>query len=303
MDFSLRVAGLPDLEQLHDVVSTTGWGITRESIRAILTWDPEAYLVAEDPAGRALGVGFGLRWERTGWIGHLVVRPEAQGVGIGKALFGRALERLKAAGAWPVYLTATTMGAPLYAKFGFQPDGGWSRWRGVVTAEAAERLVRPEDGAPSDPASQQPDGQPDGAAVEARVMEAADLPSVVRFDAERFGDDRGQALRYLFAAYPGGGRCAVRPDGSLAGYLLHGTEGLGPFVAEKAAVRPLLAAATTLFPGEPLSLTFPDGNRLALEVCREAGLAPFRTWLRMRLGPDASPPRDVCIFNASVAKG
>jgi hypothetical protein len=240
--------------------------------------------VAEDASGLALGVGFGLLWGRTGWIGHLVVRPEAQGAGIGKTLFGRALERLAAAGARPVYLTATTVGAPLYAEFGFQPDGGWSRWRGVVSPETGN-------------------GPPSGAAVEARVMETADLPRVVRFDAERFGDDRGQALRYLYAAYPGGGRVALRPDGSLAGYLLQGTEGLGPFVAEEEAVRPLLAAAAALFAGEALSLTFPDGNRLAPEVCRAAGLSPVRTWLRMRLGPDDSPPRDACVFNASVAKG
>jgi GNAT superfamily N-acetyltransferase len=265
-----------DLEALHGVISTTGWGITRESLQAIQAWDPGAYLVAEDPAGRALGTVFGLRWRRTAWVGHLVVRPDCRGGGVGQALFGRALERVLAIGCRPVYLTATAMGEPLYAKFGLVADGGWSRWSG--TAEA-------------------------GPAKGVQVMKAADLEDVVRFDAERFGDDRGAALRWLLAAYPGEGRILRRPDGSLGGYLLRGTEGLGPFVADEDAAPALFRAALGLFAGRPASFTFPDGNRLAPELCRSAGLTPGRTWLRMRLGDDLSPPRDDSVFNASVAKG
>lgn len=283
MDFSLRTATIADLAALHEVISTTGWGITVESIRAILTWDPEAYLIATDEARTAAGVVFGLGYARTGWLGHLVVRPDCRGGGVGRALFERALERLRERGIRPVYLTATEMGAPLYAKFGFVPDGSWSRWRGTAAPGAGR--ARPEG------------------SLEVQMMREADLPEVVAFDAGRFGDDRGKALRWLFAAYPGEGRIARRPDGRLAGYLLRGTEGLGPLVADPEAVRPLFGAALDLFAGEPVSFTFPEGNLVAPDLCRETGLAPCRTWLRMRLGPDSSPPRDGTIFNASVAKG
>lgn len=283
MEFSVRPAGPQDLPALHEVIETTGWGIAPESVRAIQTWEPEAYLVAEDQSGRALGVIFGLRWSRTGWLGHLVVRPESRGGGVGKALFGRALARLEAAGCRTVYLTATTMGEPLYTRFGFVADGGWSRWRGTASRDAAACFW---------------DGE-----TSVDILTGDDLGEVAAFDAARFGDDRGKALRYLYDAYPGGGRVARRRDGSVAGYLLTGTEGLGPFVAEEDAARPLFGAALELFRGRTLSFTFPDANRLARELCREAGLEPFRSWLRMRLGPDPAPPRDGCIFNASVAKG
>lgn len=284
MEFATRTATDRDREALYDVISTVGWGITRESIGAIQTWDPEAYLVAEGPEGRTLGVIFGLGYPRTGWLGHLVVRPECRGVGVGRALFGQALARLRALGKEPIHLTATAMGENLYRRFGFVDNGNWSRWQGSVPPGG---LTRP----PS----------VDGLSVE--PLREADLADVVAFDAERFGEERGFVLRWLFRTYPEGGRVARRPTGEVAGYFLPGTEGLGPFLTEEDAARPLFAAALATFAGRPASFTFPDGNVRARSLCQEAGLAPCRTWLRMRLGDDPMPPRDECIFNASVAKG
>lgn len=288
MDFTLQTAGRDELETVHQVITSTGWPIRRESVEAIMTWDPEAYLMARGPGGEPLGVIFGLGrgYRRTGWLGHLVVRPECRGGGVGKALFGTALARLGALGRGPIYLTATAMGAPIYAKFGFVDDGLWSRWAGVA---APERVTAEAPG---------------GEECRVRPMRAADLAQVAAFDAARFGDDRAAQLHHFFRAYPGGGWVAELSNGALAGYLLRGADGLGPLLAEPAAARPLFRTALTLFAGEPVYFSFPDANAPAEALCREAGLAPVdRKWLRMRLGTDETPPCDPVIFNASVAKG
>lgn len=283
MEFTVRRAEPTELDRILGVIDTTGWGITRESVGGILDWDPAAYLIAEDPQGTPLGVIFRLGYRRTAWLGHLIVRPEYRGGGVGKALFGRALDEARALGKAPVYLTATDLGQPIYAKFGFAVDGGWSRWRGVSPGPAA---LSP---APTEPAVQ--------------LLREKDLPEVVAFDAERFGDDRGVALRWLFRQRPDGGRVVRGADGRIAGYFLDGTEGLGPFAAEAKAARPLLREALALYEGRTFALTFPDANAEARALCQEAGLSPFRTWRRMLCGNDPTPPRDDRIFNASVAIG
>lgn len=282
--FTVRKADPGERERILGVIETTGWGITRESVGAILDWDPAAYLIAEDPAaGEPLGVIFRLGYRRTGWLGHLIVRPECRGGGVGKALFGEALAEVRALGKSPVYLTATDLGQPIYEKFGFVVDGGWSRWRGVSPGPAALPLVAGE--------------------LAAQPLQEADLAEVVAFDTARFGDDRGVVLHWLCREHPAGGRVVRRADGTVAGYFFDGTEGLGPCVADPEAARPLLREALALYAGRTLALTFPDANATAPELCREAGLEPFRTWRRMLLGDDPSPPQDDRIFNASVAIG
>ncbi|MGE5506947.1 MAG: GNAT family N-acetyltransferase [Chitinophagales bacterium] len=286
MDFTLHTARREEAAVVHGVITSEGWPIRLPSVEAIMAWDPEAYLIARNGAGEPVGVIFGLgpSYGRTGWLGHLVVKPECRGGGVGKALFGAALARLRKLGRNPVYLTATAMGAPIYAKFGFVEDGFWSRWQGIA---APERVAAEAKG---------------GCAV--REMTEADLARVAAFDAVRFGDDRSVQLRDLFRAYPGAGRVAERPGGELAGYLLRGTDGLGPFVADPEAAAPLFHSALALFAGGPVYFSFPDGNPRAAGLCRAAGLAPVdRKWLRMRLGDDPTPPDDATLFNASVAKG
>ena len=107
----------------------------------------------------------------------------ARGLGVGKALFDEILRHLVDSGKWPIYLVATEMGAPLYAKFGFVHDGGWTRWEFPHGAEPNLAAV---------------------AALGASLLGISVLPiedghlsRLVQFDTERFGDDRGQLLELV----------------------------------------------------------------------------------------------------------
>jgi len=289
--FSTRVTTTDETAIIHEVIATAGWGITHECVHVVQSLDPAAYLLASDESGRAIGVGFGLAFRQSAWIGHLVVRPEARGLGVGKALFDEILRHLVDSGKWPIYLVATEMGAPLYAKFGFVHDGGWTRWEFPHGAEPNLAAVAAL-GASS-------------LGISVLPIEDGHLSRLVQFDTERFGDDRGQLLELSYRMYPQRSLVALRPDGDVAGCVVGGTLGLGPFVAEPEAAAPLLASLLRLpSSARPsrIHLTFPDSNTTATELCRAAGMVPTRTWLRMVLG-EGCRPTDSTLFNASVAHG
>ncbi|NMB25275.1 MAG: GNAT family N-acetyltransferase [Firmicutes bacterium] len=286
MTIGTRVSGVSDSAIIHEIIATAGWGITRECVQVVLTLDPQAYVLGLDESGHPNGVGFGLGFHHSAWIGHLVVKPESRGQGLGHRLFEALLTRVRDLGKWPVYLTATEMGAPLYAKFGFVEDGSLTRWempksnRGTVSIEQNHANL-----------------------LSVRTMETADLEEIVEFDTLRFGDNRGKLLRLFHMMYPKNGLISRTSDGQVAGYLLGGTLGLGPFVADDEAAEPLLIHLLTMYPqGVPPALTFLDSNIRARELCKAAGLEPTRTWVRMKLG-DGCEPQDETLFNMSVAHG
>lgn len=286
MPVATLFGGPEDCSTIHEVIATAGWGITRECVQVVQALDPQAYVLATDDSGRVVGVGFGVGFRASAWIGHLVVRPESRGGGVGRTMFERLLSRLKQLGRWPIYLTATQMGAPLYAKFGFIEDGGWTRWTIPETRQPEADVYQdhPEE-------------------VHVRAMIDSDLSEVYRFDAERFGDHRGELLGLFHRLYPGEGLVACRPDGQVAGYVLRGTLGLGPFVAQADAAGRLFDSALRMPLGkDQMHFTFPDSNTAAARLCQAAGLVPVRRWLRMRLG-DGCEPDDNELFNASVAHG
>ncbi len=70
-----------------------------------------------------------IKYERSGWIGNLLVRKEWRGQGLGSALFQRALELLDEAGARTVWLTASISGRPIYERQRFIAIDTINRWQ------------------------------------------------------------------------------------------------------------------------------------------------------------------------------
>lgn len=78
------------------------------------------------------GVGYitSVRHEKSGWIGNLLVRPDARRGGVGTELMQGALSALLDAGVETVWLTASAKGVELYRKLGFVPVDSINRWVG-----------------------------------------------------------------------------------------------------------------------------------------------------------------------------
>jgi hypothetical protein len=69
-------------------------------------------------------------YERSGWIGNLLVRPELRHRGIGKSLMNEAIASLEHSGMKTVWLTASPSGKPLYERLGFRAIDEVDRWLG-----------------------------------------------------------------------------------------------------------------------------------------------------------------------------
>ena len=72
-----------------------------------------------------------IKYEKSGWIGNLVVRNDLRRNGIGSALMEKALAALLGAGARTVWLTASEAGRSIYERLGFGVIDNVTRWCGI----------------------------------------------------------------------------------------------------------------------------------------------------------------------------
>jgi ribosomal protein S18 acetylase RimI-like enzyme len=97
----------------------------------LLSQFSQGCFTARGDSGETAGFVTSLRLQRSGWIGNLIVAQQCRGRGVGKALFRKALEALRVAGAETIWLTASKSGMPLYEKHGFTRVDTINRWVGT----------------------------------------------------------------------------------------------------------------------------------------------------------------------------
>jgi len=78
--------------------------------------------------GRTIGFVTAVAYQRTGWVGNLLVAPGFRGRGMGGRLFDFALERLSERGLEETWLTASHQGRKIYRGRGFKRIDGIVRW-------------------------------------------------------------------------------------------------------------------------------------------------------------------------------
>jgi ribosomal protein S18 acetylase RimI-like enzyme len=104
---------------------------TADAIAALLARDPDALLLAVDPAGRIIGSVIA-GWD--GWRCHvyrLAVAPDRRREGIGRALISAAEARFTATGAGradAMVLDENTDAHGAWRTAGYAPQPEWSRW-------------------------------------------------------------------------------------------------------------------------------------------------------------------------------
>lgn len=209
-----------------------------------------------------IAVGQGIATGRAGWIGNIIVRPEARNRGLGSRVTQDIVELLRGRGCSTLLLIATELGEPVYQKLGFRKTGEY----------VFLRLPR----LPAVPTTS------------VRRLQPSETEAVFKLDAFATGEARGD----LLAPHLGAGWVHTDPSGALDGFFLP-SFAAGLVVANQpAAGLELLGFKHAFYPG---NVVVPGSNGSALQFLKEHGAEETARGPRMALG-DGIAWRPECIF-------
>lgn len=204
------------------------------------------------------------------WVAMVLVLPDHRRKGFATQLLKKALEENSKSGRISL-LDATPAGHEVYVQEGFRDFWGFKRF------SLPKLVARP---------------------VEARRLEAAHWPGILKLDARAFGGSREPVLRNLAARQPKLALVAERGD-EIAGFVL-GREGrealqIGPLVAKDAdTARQLLAAALSRLEG-PVYVDIADHAAPLQQWALAQGFTVQRPFTRMAHGPRGYAPGDASL--------
>ena len=205
----IRLLFESDMPSAMRLKEAAGWNQTEVDWRRLLLLEPNGCFGAVRD-GRLVGTTTTTSYDKLAWIGMVLVDTEYRGQGIASKLMNVALEYLNGK-VNSIKLDATTLGQPVYEKFGFQVESRVERWSGT----SAQRELR---------------------SIE--TMDQDTLCDLLQLDQVAFAADRSQLIKALIndACVPPVLLRAV--DGTLSGYALarNGTKKtyIGPVIAKDA---------------------------------------------------------------------
>ncbi|HXC78936.1 MAG TPA: GNAT family N-acetyltransferase, partial [Candidatus Acidoferrum sp.] len=94
--------------------------------------------LARDSEGRVAATSVATGYARTGWIGHVFVRPELRGRGLGTRMTSVAVRHLQRAGCESILLASTESGLPIYERLGFEIESYYHELRGAALPKTVE---------------------------------------------------------------------------------------------------------------------------------------------------------------------
>lgn len=125
----IRCAEPEDLQHFLALADREGWRVLPMEMRNFRqTWRHSAFALVS--GGIFCGFVTAVAYQRSGWVGNLIVPQALRGRGYGATLFQTALDSLEQRGILSVWLTASEMGRPLYERHGFREVDVVERWRG-----------------------------------------------------------------------------------------------------------------------------------------------------------------------------
>jgi [ribosomal protein S18]-alanine N-acetyltransferase len=278
-EVQLRVAAEADLPAIADLRHVAGWAVHDWALRAVLVPPHARCFVATDGDGRIIGVGSAIAYDRLGVVGNMVVAVDHRRRGIGGAILEAVLAFLAERSVTRFELSATDLGRPLYARYGFEPNVG-----GV--SAVVPRALHGDREAGIGLAEAGPDS----------------LGALADYDTPRFGGDRRPLLTTMLAD-PDRPVLLARRDDAIVGWGWARPEAdrIGPLVADSpAAATSIVIGALERMPATAtVRLNMPGANRVGAEAFAALG-ATIEPWNgRMARGPDV-PRRDDTIFATAV---
>jgi predicted N-acetyltransferase YhbS len=275
----LRTCGPADFPSVLGLISEAFGGETPESVRFAVSASNTTTFVAE-VGGSMAGVAMAIAFDRTAWLGNVVVSPAYRRRGLGFALTERALQHALGE-AETVLLLALGDAQRIYERLGFVADGLYGTWVHPNPPVAAVQ---------SAPAACGGKGR---AAESGAVAEQC-----LALDRRATGEDRRAYLDYFMPVVRlAHVDSAEDHAGAAAGYSARLPWGTGAIIAEDPQVAAgLVGDMLRAFPGTRLE--FPDANEAGCRLASGLGLVRVKENLRMRLGPAVAGFRPQWIYKA-----
>jgi len=199
-------ADIPAAMQLKEAAR---WNQTEADWRRLLRLEPSGCFGAIKD-GRLVGTTTTTIYGELAWIGMVLVEPQHRRQGIAAKLMNVALDYLKDK-VDTIKLDATSLGQPVYEKFGFQVESAVERWSGVAQSTSGET-------------------QPQA------VTDRNTMRDLLNLDRVAFNADRSRLIQTLIDDACVSPVLMRAADGALSGYALarNGTSRtyIGPVVAK-----------------------------------------------------------------------
>jgi GNAT superfamily N-acetyltransferase len=279
----IRVMNKDDLAFAAQCTADEGWvSENLTTLEGFFLKDPTGCLLAEEN-GQPIGICVATYYGSAGFIGELIIRPEARGRGVGAALLKHGVQILKERGVGTVYLDGVLRAVPLYERNGFRKVCRSWRFLGTIAGKKSPGVRR---------------------------MTLDHLEQVIALDKRTFGADRGFFLSRRLELFPELSYMKME-DGRVTGFILGrgGSDWLaaGPWVVEESVLNPaeLLITFALEAHNRSISIGILETNQQACEMLRSFGFIahPDSPW-RMALGGSSdlgTSPN--CYAVGSAAKG
>jgi GNAT superfamily N-acetyltransferase len=262
-DIEFRPMRRPDIGTGLELCRLAGWDQVQRDWEWFVSPENASTSMAFTRTGEVIGTVATIRYgTQFGWIGMLLVHPDARGRGVGAVLLGHATAELSDVGL--IRLDATPAGHFLYRKHGFVDESPLRRM------EAVPNLSNPPN---------ERDGEP---------LTRAALADVCALDREVFGAPRADLINWMLEGAPEYG-FMIRRDGRVRGYVLgrngYAFDHLGPIVADD----PLVAVELTRMclahhPGRPFVIDSASEAPEWQQFLDETGFREQRPYIRMFRG-------------------
>lgn len=108
-----------DYKDIFRIAETPGWGETLNDIQRYLRNPHHKYILLVNPEGVVIAVTLTVAYGEVGFIGHVIVVPEMQGMGIGQEIMIEATNYLLHNGCKTIKLDAVQKAQKLYERVGY----------------------------------------------------------------------------------------------------------------------------------------------------------------------------------------
>ncbi len=264
----LKILTVQDIPRVWELSNAEGWNQTEKDWKFLIE-NPGNVCLALEQKGKTVATATAMNYEkRVAWIGMVLVDKAFRGKGYSKLLLSELLIRLRSY--QTIKLDATPAGQPVYQKFGFRNERVINR----MILESLE-MDLPEFENENMPT----------------VVQTTDIPEIIKYDAQVFGNWRVNLLEYLIQENSENA-WVLSQQGELKGIAL-GRKGtrffqVGPLSAEsEREAKILLSQMLNKLPHQPVVVDVWEEKMELINWLVNIGFIKQRQFVRMVLGENS----------------